>query len=280
MSDYEKIKAVNVSTLLELRRSPKHYRHRLTNPRKETDALRLGTAAHVAVLEPDRFLREFVLWESTDPETGKTRQRRGEAWESFQAENAGKKIITSKDYEEAVRYAKAIRGDRTAMQYLVAGEPEVILEWEHEPTGIECKGRIDWHTDIDGKAYLVDLKTARSAAPWAFARDAAKRDYHVRLAWYADAYEKVYGVAPTVVVPVVEKEEPYDVVTYIVPDDVLDVGREVYGELMDTLAACQRENKWPGQGSGEQYLTLPAWAVPSDDTDLDDLGLVGWQESA
>jgi len=45
---YSKLEAVNWSSLKEMRRSPRHYQHRLTAPREDTKAMALGRATHTA----------------------------------------------------------------------------------------------------------------------------------------------------------------------------------------------------------------------------------------
>lgn len=277
--DYGKLPGANISSLKVLRKSPKHYRHYLENGRKATRSLELGTAAHVAILEPERFLREFALWDKKDDE-GKTKQRRGKAWEEFQSANDGKTIIRSDEYDLAIAIKDAVRADRVAMKYLAFGRPEVAITWEDEYTGMPCKGRVDWLTEIDGGPCLVDLKGTRDPSPIWFSRDCARLDYHLQMAFYADAIEAATGEVPRVVVVAVEMAPPHDVVTYIVPADVIEIGRDAYRQLLETLRDCTASGTWHGYGGGEEkQLVLPAWAAP-DDENADDLGLTGWKESA
>ena len=91
------------------------------------------------------------------------------------------------------------------------------------------------------------------------------------MAFYADGYEAITGKSPGVAVPTVENTAPHDVVTHIMPPDVLDVGREVYGELLDKLKVCQERDEWPGLGAdGEHIWVLPPWAVPEQELDWGD----------
>jgi hypothetical protein len=277
--EYGKLHGVNFSTLKELRRSPKHYRHRLVSPREATSAMALGTAAHIAVLEPERFLKEFVLWDQKT-DKGRTRPRNGKDWDDFEesARATGKQVLRVDEYDTAITLRDAVRDDDVAMKYLAMGKAEIALQWVHEPTGTPCKGRVDWATKVDGGPCIVDLKSARDVSPHWFSRAVAKLDYHVQLAFYADGYEAATGIPPRVVVVAVESGPPHDVVVYIVPSDVLQIGREVYGGLLDELKRCSGANDWPGHGQGvERTLNLPAWAVPDDEDGLDDLGLTGWK---
>lgn len=275
---YAELPGVHITTLKEMRRSPLHYRHRTQNVRAPSDAMDLGTAAHVACLEPERFLLEFALWNSETDE-GKTRQRRGKAWDAFRADNAGKTIIRDEEYGQAIALRDAVRGDEVAMRYLAMGRPEVSMTWTDAHSGSACVGRIDWETKVDGHPAIVDLKTTRNAGPTWFQRDVAKLDYHLQLAYYADGYEAATGKTPRVVIVAVESAPPHDVVTYIVPADVLEIGRDQYRQLLELHRDCSQSGEWPGQGLGRELtLRLPAWAVP-DDEDSTDLGLTGWKDA-
>lgn len=272
--EYAKLPGANISSLKVLRKSPKHYRHYLEHGRPPTRSLEIGNAGHIAVFEPERFLREFVLWEETD-KSGKTKARRGSVWEDFkaEAEAAGKQVIRRDEYDLAIDIKDAVRADRVAMRYLGFGRPEVGITWSDEYTGMACKGRVDWLTDVDGGPCIVDLKGTRDANPTWFSRDCARLDYHLQMAFYADGVEAATGRVPRVVVVAVEMAPPHDVVTYIVPDDVIEIGREAYRQLLETLRDCTASGEWPGYGgSDERILALPHWAVPGDE-DISELDL-------
>lgn len=235
----------------------------------------MGTTSHTAVLEPERFLKDYAIWKSTDAE-GKTKQRRGKGWEEFQKLNDGKVIVKDDEYDEAISLRDAVRRDPIAMKYLAMGEPEIALQWTDNDTGILCRGRIDWMTNVDDQICIVDLKTTRDASPFAFSKDCAKYSYHLQLAYYADAIELATGQMPKCVVVAVESHAPYDVVTYIVPEEVLDIGRVVYKELLEKLKFCNESGMWAGQGEMmERYLTLPAWCMPGEEND--DMSGLDWE---
>jgi hypothetical protein len=274
---YSELKGVHITGLKELRKSPKHYQHRLNHPRKTTNSLGFGNAVHVAVLEPERFIRDFALWHGKHPEGG-TRPRNGKAWDEFKLLNSGRTIIRDEEYDEAIAFKDAVRQDPVAMKYLATGRAEVAMTWTDNETGIECVGRVDWETKVDKHPAVVDLKSARDCGETWFTRDAAKLDYHLQLAFYADGYKSITGKQPRMVVVAVESAPPYDVVTYIVPEEVLEVGRDAYHELLVKFKACTDSGEWPGQGgSEEKILSLPAWAVPEEESD--DMADLDWSKA-
>lgn len=64
--DYHGGGLVTKSKLDLIDRSPAHLKYALDNPREETKALRVGTAFHCAVLEPEKFINEY--FREFDPE--------------------------------------------------------------------------------------------------------------------------------------------------------------------------------------------------------------------
>lgn len=266
--EYHALPEVSISRLKEIKRSPQHYQWALEHP-KESPPLTLGAAAHCAVLEPERFNRDHAVW-ARRTDTGRLAPRNGKWWEAFQAENAGRTIITADEYETVHAIQSAVRSDPVAAPYLEAGEPEVVLQWGL--AGRACRGRVDWLTTRDGERVLVGLKTARDCRPFQFGSAAARLSYHLQWAFYADGYQAITGKQPKMVEIVVESEAPHAVVVYVVPDDILVQGRTEYEELIKILDECERRNDWPGPARCEEILTLPTWVYGQVD-DITELGL-------
>lgn len=269
VAEYRALPGTSITRLKELRRSPLHYRYALAHP-KETTALRLGTAAHVAVLEPERFSSQFAIWSRRSEKTGNLCPKNGQWWESFQGENAGRDIITIDEAEEALDIQRAVRSDACALPYLDAGDPEVTLQWTLR--GRPAKGRADWLTNVEGEPVIVGLKTARDCRHYQFGGQAARLGYHLQWAYYHDGYEFIMKRPARMVEIVVENTPPYAVVVYRIPDDIIQQGRDEYLVLLDQLDECERKGQWPGPSIGEQFLTLPSWVYAAND-DLSEIGL-------
>jgi hypothetical protein len=276
-ADYRSIQAHNISALKYLRVSPKHYRYALEHP-KETKPMTLGTAAHCAVLEPERFERQFIVWDRRS-DAGNLCPRKGQYWDAFVAEAGDRTVLLKDEVDAAKEMQAAVRGNPDAMRYLESGEPEVSMQWELHIDGIDnmhhfnCKGRADWLTTVDGKPNLVGLKTARDHRHFVFGSAAAKLGYHLQFAYYHDGYKLITGKRPRMVEIVVESNPPHDVAVYVIPDDIIDQGRDEYQTLLRLLAQCERANEWPGVYTSEQALTLPAWVYGEQLDDISELGL-------
>lgn len=271
---YKAARGANCSSLKDLAISPLRYAHRLANKLETTNPMRLGSAAHTAILEPHRFLADYALWdERTEADEEKVAPRRGKKWEAFVAANAGKSIIRADEHALAMAMRDAVRAKPVAAKYLKTGDPEVAMWWSHPETERLCKGRADWITSLDGQPVIVGLKSARDCRAIPFGNAAAKLLYTMQWAFYHDGYQLITGQTPRVVEIVVESAAPHDVVVYTIPDEVLEVGREEYQRLIALLVECEASNAWPGTADDEQVLSLPTWAYRPESDDLSDLEL-------
>lgn len=260
--DYDAIDGVNYSTLKHIAKSPLQYQHALCRGFPDTPSKFRGTAAHVAVLEPSRFVKEFAVFDGP--------RRAGKAWEAFQAENAGRTILKEDEFETAMKIRDAVRSHPVAARYLRKGITEAALVWDDPETGVRCKGRPDFITDDH---VIVDLKSTRDITPWSFGRDAYNMAYHVQAAFYSDGYEQVAKFQDVrAVIIAVEQRAPHDVVVYTLDDEVIGIGRDAYRGMLARLVECEKARDWPGYSPVEVPLKLPAYAMP-DESDLDALGL-------
>lgn len=258
---YRAAPGINVSSLKELRRSPLHYRHRLSHP-MTSDALTLGTAAHVATLEPERYAQAVSVWDrKTD--TGRAAPRTGKAWDAFVAESSGRTVLTTDEDETARAIAAAVRGNPVAARYLSTGLPEVSMQWERD--GQTLKGRVDWLTVIDGVDVIVGLKTTRDCRPREFGVQSHRLGYHLQWAYYHDGFRAITGRVPQMVEIVVESAAPYAVAVYTIPEPVINLGREEYEEALTLLRHCETSGQWPGPVEHETDLALPIWAYGAAD---------------
>lgn len=265
-AEYRGSRALNISSLKNIGRSPLYFRYRLDHPQKATAAMDLGTATHAAILEPDRFLLDFVVWDGG--------RRAGKAWEEFQSAAGEARIISAKERETVLAMQTAVHANRYAAMYLASGAAEVTMEWADDLTGYDCKGRADWVT-VDGKQdVVVGLKTAKDCRPVPFGNQAARLGYHLQWAFYADGWMAIHDREPRMVEIVVESGEPHDVAVYVIGDEVLEAGRIEYRRLLDRLAECELSEKWPGAVEGQEALSLPSWVYEAE-SDLAELGLEG-----
>jgi hypothetical protein len=258
---YRQLPGLHASSLKHALVSPLQYQHAELNDWPDNDTFRAGRAAHTAILEPNRFLAEYAQWE-TERADGTKRIRRGNEWDEFQAVNAGKTILTPKQYETAVELRDIVRDHPVAGPLVKGvGRNELSLRWKHPTKGVDCKGRIDRAT----ASAIIDIKTTNDPGPNAFGRIAANLKYAMQCAFYRAGAEACgLGRLPFKIIAVGSKA-PHDVVVYDVGEDILLQGLDDCERAIDLVIACREKQSWPGQAVDHALpLLLPAWAMPTD----------------
>lgn len=245
-----------------LSRSPLHYWAKYLDPNREptepTAAMRLGTAIHTAVLEPDEFAHRHHVAPQVDRRTkdGKA------AWEEAvaAAEAAGAELISAADAEVCRRIAAQVREHPTARKVFATGEAEMSCYWTDRETGVLCKCRPDWLS----LPMVVDLKSTDDASRDGFMRSAWNWRYHVQAAWYMDGIEQATGQrVDAFVFGAFEKSAPHACAFYFADQAMLEIGRAEYRRLLRIYADCLAADKWPGYDTAVTALTVPTWALKS-----------------
>lgn len=259
-ADYLALPSVHFSTLKMMDISPHHYRRAVTQGRADTQALRVGRAVHALTLTPDAA--DVVVYDGV---------RRGKTWEVFADEHADKTIITATEHAKVAGMRNAVHMNPTSRALLRAGRPEVTIEWTDSETGLACRCRADFFdTTIASSPRLVELKTTRAAYPRAFMREFARLGYHAQMAFYVEGIEAVTGARPIVKMIAVEKDAPYDVTVYDIPDEALEVGSRKIRGWLRAVADCTASGKWPNVNGDEAVkLVLPDWAMTDGLEDVD-----------
>lgn len=248
-SEYQAIDALNPSLVLHMRQSALEMDYYRTHPKPETTGMRLGTLIHLAVLEPERFQNQVVVWNGA---------RRGKLYNDFCDENEGKSILSDDEYATCLHICLAIEQHPVAGDLLgrgdTEGEFEVSMVWNDYHTGLLCKTRIDLLTP----GVITDLKTTKGkvADEFALRRTASTFGYHIAMGARQDAVNTLTGVAPDCKLIFVEQNPPHDVVVKTVNDAVLSQGQDIWYKLLGQVAECEKNGVWPGYDQGETNLNV------------------------
>ncbi|NBU59698.1 MAG: exonuclease VIII [Betaproteobacteria bacterium] len=248
---YQAAPAVSKSALwTAVNRSPAHARVE----REPSAAMALGTAVHCAVLEPDAFERRYVR----GPD-----DRRGGKWRDALEEH-GEALLTSGDYDDAVRIRDALMRDAT-IRALVGGPMlrEASGFWVDPETRLLCRCRPDGYRPDLG--LMLDLKTARDARPRGFATSVAEYGYHAQEAFYTDGWKACGQTVDAFVFVAVETTPPHAVAIYELEPAAVEEGRAHMRVALDLWAKCAAADAWPAYPPGVQPLDIPQWAYRHTD---------------
>jgi hypothetical protein len=278
-ADYHSAEGVSQSQLKVLRdKSPAHLRWKLDHPELPTEAMRLGSAIHDAILLPDQF---EALWSVAKPCAGTT--AKGDPCSRVGKYSLGDDEWYCHHHAPPEAYVAdtlkpdwlpIIAGVRNAIakhpkaKRLLEGDPEVSAWWEDERTGLLCKGRFDMLSSVTPT--IVDLKTTRNAAPGEFTRQIYAMGYYIQAAHYMRGARTLGIEAQHYVLIAVEKEPPFGVAVYRISGEAIQAGEQELDRLLDIYAECERTGSWPGYGDTVHDITLPPYAWRQIDDRLEE----------
>ena len=257
--DYHAGPGLSKSGMDRLAMSPEHYRSYLVEPREETKALRVGSALHKLTLEPDTFGDEFAVAPHADRRT-----KEGKAvYAAFEAESAGKMVLSFDEHDLASKMARSIRTRKLPAAAIGApGEAEVSLFWKDPSFGTLCKCRPDYLRD-DG--LVIDIKTTEDARLSRFERSAETYRYYVQAAFYIQGAEAVTGErVKDFLFIVVEKSPPFAVACYFADAEMIFAGHEEVRRCLALYEECEASGVWPGYPEEIIPLSRPRWAMNAE----------------
>lgn len=242
---------------------------------KDSKAFFLGSLVHTLVLEPHLFEEEYCtkpILEDMPPsvllkDVGKEQYeqikkvradiagRNNIIKASFQANAASKAVVSDEDLVLANNMRNAVMANNTAVQVMDGAKFEKSIYWRHEPTGLICKARPDiWNGRI-----VADLKTTIDAGFRGFQLAAYKDGYFLQAAMMYEALKSIGEPFHNFVYVCVEKSSPHSVALYMLDDEALQFGIDMFHSLMERIAKCYETNIWPDYGI--QKLTIPNYAT-------------------
>jgi hypothetical protein len=248
---------VSSSTLKMLvRRSSAHAKAELDEPKPRTPALLLGQGAHARVLEPETFAERYAI----EPRKWDRRRKADkEEAAAFEAEHAGKTILSRADGDRVERIAQAVEAHPTARHAVRGGQAEISGFGQDQETGVHFRIRADYLREADG--IMTDVKTAADAGPDAFRKAIYAHAYHLQAAMYAHGFRVITGEPlRDFLFVTVEKAPPFAVAVYRLDEDALAVGRRLHRQALRTWADCLARDHWPAYSARVESISLPPWA--------------------
>lgn len=258
--EYLKNRPVSYSALQHFVRSPKHYLHYLTGPRKKSPALALGSAVDCMLLPTVEFEKRFAVHPNYNPWTfdGKA------MLEIFAQDNPGKILISKDEYEKATMMKNAVLENdeaRNILEQITDFQKE--LRWIDEETGIPCLAYLDGI----GKDITAELKTAKDASQTSFMRDAFNFGYHFQTGIYKIGQASTNCLTKNYRYIVVEKELPFAVAIYEPTKDYVEAGKKIFRKVLKDFKYCMDNDLfesgygfWAGNDEKVLSLDLPPWS--------------------
>ena len=228
--EYAAVDAVSSSRLRALARSPAYCRMVRDAPPTPTRAMRLGSALHARVLEPERFAMVYKQ-QMNDGRTTKGREERDAAARD------GIELLDPGDWEAVDAMAISLKTHpRFAALMERAAAIEESVYWERD--GRACKAR----RDMVGDGWILEIKTTTELSR--FRWQVSDLAYDVQAAWYRIAGESQGRPAPAFFFAVVASTAPLESCLLLL-DDPWDEGRRKAIALFDLFVKCELAGSWP-----------------------------------
>ena len=221
---------ISSSGLKRLLLSPLHLQRYLLRQHESTPQLDFGTAAHCALLEPERFAREYVALPVQHADL-------------FHEKDLA---LILQDRAHPVHFVTeaqmaAIAGIRAqvaqlpeVVRLLDAGLPERSLFWRDEASGVCCKIRPDM---LVLPNLILELKTTFDASLAVFQRTLLMQRYHLSAAMYRQGVWQLTGQLPQYVYLVASRNPPYEVQTFVPGAAILEEGERLFRTALCKLKA-------------------------------------------
>ena len=208
--------------LADFRRCPQHFRrqHLGLVPRGDSDAYRLGRAAHTLILEGwEQLENEYSFGGPINAKTNKPFGRKTKAWHDAERE-AGKPILDADEQHQITAMCAAVHSHRKAVELFRGGEPELTVRGSY--VDVACQVRLDW-VDIK-RGIAVDIKTCADLEKFEY--DAGRFNYLNQFAFYAAIAETAFCRHFDFYTVAVEKSEPFRAGVWLVSGDALHGARQ------------------------------------------------------
>jgi hypothetical protein len=228
---------------------------RRKNRPPDTDATRIGRAAHCAILTPELFAATFIV----KPEGMEFRSNADKALrDKWIAE--GKTILTQQEWAQVEAVVRAFHGKPAAHDALERAEAiEASVFWT-DPSGIARKGRPDWWDDHAVSDLKVSIEAEKGFSTLVY--KAHRNGWFNQLAsnWEGLAANGLRTACGRLVV--IAPNPPQDLRVWLL--EVCEADLEFLAmENQDTARAigeCERTGVWSGTPDDWQRIELPAGA--------------------
>lgn len=249
---------VSKSSLDLFDRSPAHLH--FAEPFKSSRAMVIGTAIHTALLEPERFEKEYLLLESVT-------DRRSSVYKDAIKHTSEEKVLVSTEAKNVKSMTETAKANVYFMIYASEGyEVELSFFGICSITGEAVRCRFDMLTK-SGRA--LDLKKTSDARPAEFSKSVFNYRYHVQHAFYSHVYKCVTGEdLKSFEFFAVEETSPHTNAIYSLCEETLELGNYYMMKNLKDYASC--ENPASSIWIKKQTISLPSWAYSQYESDIEE----------
>ena len=241
-----------------------HWAIKQSKPRKETPAMRMGSAIHGMILEPHK--NEFMR--------GLPNRVKRKEWAEMEeaAERKGKILLTEGEYDDAQFTADAAL-DTCEFLHNITTAPNFCAEasifTECDRTGLDIKCRPDgWlMPQAEGEqGVLIDIKTTTAETPEAFEREIRRYDYAIQAAFYLHTMKCADFPCKAFYFAAVQKETGITTLHLLSELYLKHAEKRMFAAMDKLIHARETEEFTTGWGE-VNIVHLPSWLEEEEELD-------------
>lgn len=285
MEDYLRVPALSSSGELVFDRSAAHFKEELDNPSDPTVRMKMGTALHAALLEPDLFATQYVGLEPCQAEL-KSGKRKGEPCgnagkvyrdgasycgthdpEPDAPDEGGIIAMPSQTMDSIEGMKNAVLSHPDASGFFRGKGASELTGIARDPgTGVLLKIRLD--RSLDRAEWIhTDLKMCPDASQEAFTKHAGRMGYVRKAAFYRHVLALLDREVRASSLVAVEDQRPHGCQVFLLDEgDIAGFRRDIEANVR-RYAECLKTGVWPAYESGLRELKLKPWNEPTTDED-------------
>ena len=241
-SEYRSLPALNASRFKAFHRSPYHFFNQ--KEVETTEAMKIGTAIHTALLQPQLYSSEIGYLPDVDGRTteGKAIKK------AFEEKYVGKTIL--KAASEAIVERAVIACQYSQEWRAIKATPTMRYEQVLmcDLLGIDCKSRLDL-MDVEN-GIIRDIKSCDDASIERFKYTIKDRMYWLQAGFYCLMAERVFDKKFKFEFIAVETSEPSAALFHPVDDAELERWMNKVESLLASYKSCLASDTWPMPKSG------------------------------
>jgi exodeoxyribonuclease VIII len=263
-AEYHRLKSVSQSKLAKFIESPKLYHGTYVTgefPEKTTAAMMLGTALHIAVLEPERFEAEYA----GAPACNRSTTAGKKLYNDFVDASVGKTVLTHSDYSDIRGMADGVKQCPHAVELLeLPRETELALMWQDEKTGMHLRAKLDaLIPDTFSFACVPDVKSTKDPRPAKFPKSVLDFGYWLQAAMYTRAAQLYTGKPAAFAFIAVRSDVPYDCFVVRLDNEWQTAADRLLDEWLAKLKYSIDNDYWRDPAQDViSTLAMPGWARP------------------
>lgn len=266
--------SISSSGVRSFLRTPSHFfaEFILGEYEEPTDAMKFGTLAHKAILEPSSLKDSYLVIPDFGNCTYKENKANRDSWyaehglrwvpnhgPAWLSEGPHPILIKEDEAKNIEGMVAALLKHPRARKLLEEGSAEISGYFREPKSGLKTRIRPDFVNP--SLRALIDYKTTRDASFRHFSKECYSLGYHVQLGMYDEGIFQIEKWRPEQVVIIAqEKVCPWAVAVYVVDEGFLGRGQSDFQRAALGIRECMEKGHWPGYSDDFQNLYLPPWA--------------------